>query len=189
MFTTRLRPAHRSSDRPTHPAGYRVRQVWAALSARRNPPDDAPARAVLPPPLFALFRQMPVEDRRHALAVLAALSARGERDEPLLQAALLHDVGKANAGVGLVHRVSRVLLWRRSPPLWRWLAGSPTGWRRPFWVVANHPARGASWVESQGGQADLVALIRFHEQPMPAEWAGQDLGRWHTALARADALD
>jgi hypothetical protein len=166
---------------------YRVRQFFEAIGARRSPPDLGPARRVLPPPLFALFERMPAEDRRHGLQAMAALEAQGQVDTTLLQAALLHDVGKAEAGVGLAHRVARVLLRRAAPPLWRWLSGWPTGWRRPFWAVANHPARGAVWVETQGGSDALVALIRYHESDPPVDWAGTDLARWHAALAAVDA--
>jgi hypothetical protein len=167
----------------------RVGQFANALSARRQPPDAGPARAVLPAPLVELFLRMPPEDRRHGLAVLRLLTGRGETAPALAQAALLHDVGKAEAGVGLPHRIARVLLRRRARPLWGWLSGRPTGWRRPFWVIANHPERGAIWVETQGGSPDLVALIRYHEQRAPAGWAGTDLAAWHEALAWADAQD
>jgi hypothetical protein len=126
------------------------------------------------------------EDRQHGLEVLSILD--GPANDPTLrQAALLHDVGKANAGIRLEHRVLRVLLSRRAPRLWSWLAGEPTGWRRPFWVVTNHPERGAVWVESVGGGHDLAALIRFHESDPPAEWASSRLGRLHATLADADA--
>jgi hypothetical protein len=170
-------------------AGARAGQFFRALEARHHPPDTAPARAVLPGDLFDLFERMPPEDQRHGLAVLALLVGRGETDPPLLQAALLHDLGKAEAGVGLPHRVGRVLLRRRARPLWRWLSGWPTGWRRPFWAIAHHPARGAVWVETAGGGPDLAALIRYHEARPPADWAGTDLARWHAALAWADAQD
>jgi hypothetical protein len=167
----------------------RAGQFFRALGARRRPPDLAAARAVLPPPLFDLFARMPVEDQRHGLAVLGLLRAGGQSETVLLQAGLLHDVGKADGGVGLHHRVARVLLRAGAPPAWRWLAGTPTGWRRPFWVVAHHPDRGAAWIEAAGGAPGLVALVRYHERRPPAEWAGTDLARWHAELARADARD
>lgn len=168
-------------------ARYRVHQFFEALRARREPPDISPARDVLAPPLLALFEGMPAEDQRHVLTVLSDLQARGETGQPLLEAALLHDLGKAGAGVGLLHRVARVLLWRSWPAAWAWLSASATGWRRPFWVVANHAERGAVWVESQGGSAELVALVRQHELPAPEAWQGSDLAGWHAALAWADA--
>lgn len=132
---------------------------------------------------------MPLEDQRHGLAVLMLLRQRGETAPVLLQAGLLHDVGKAAAGVCLHHRIARVLLRGSMPPLWRWLCAKPTGWRRPFWVVANHPERGAVWVASQGGAAELVALIRHHERRPPEAWTGSDLAAWHAALSWADARD
>jgi hypothetical protein len=167
----------------------RAGQFFRALGARYQPPDAGAARAVLSAPLYDLFRQMPPEDQRHGFAVLALLRQRGHTDGALLQAGLLHDVGKAEGGVGLHHRVARVLLRRSLPPVWRWLAGNPTGWRRPYWVVANHPERGALWIDARGGDPALVALVRWHERNPPAEWAGTDLARWHAALAWADARD
>jgi hypothetical protein len=168
-------------------ARVRVGQFFAALDARRRPPADGPARRVLSGELFELFTRMSPEDRRHGLEVLSILESDGETDVPLLQAALLHDVGKAEAGVGLPHRILRVLLARRFPRVWAWLAGWPTGWRRPFWVVTHHPERGAIWVETRGADPAVVELIRYHESPAPGEWAGTPLGRWHEALGRADA--
>jgi len=168
-------------------ARYRNRQFWHAVAARRRAIDPAPAAAVLPPPLFALFERMSAEDRQHGLDVLARLRAAGATAPALLQAGLLHDLGKAEAGVGLPHRVARVVLRGAAPPLWRWLSGCPTGWRRPFWAVANHPDRGAVWIETAGAAPDVVALVRFHEREAPAEWRGTPLAAWHGALCVADA--
>ena len=168
---------------------YRVRQLSSALAAPRAEVDDAAAGLVLPPPLLAPFRRLAPSDRRHALAVLAALQAEGfgsEADLPLLQASLLHDVGKADAGITLLHRVLRVLLTRPAPPVWRRLTASATDWRRPFWVLEHHAARGAVWVRSAGGSPDLVALVRCHDTPAPVEWAGTSLAIWHAALQAAD---
>ncbi len=168
-------------------ARYRLGQVLSLLAARRQAPEEGPAAEVLPPALLDLFRRMPAEDRRHALRVLADLRSRGATAPPLLQAGLLHDLGKAGAGVGLVHRVSRVALRRLAPPLWRYLSASATGWRRPFWVVRHHPERGAVWAESAGAAPEVVALIRHHERVAPADWAGTPLAAWHAELAWADA--
>jgi hypothetical protein len=177
-------------SRPAEALGairYRAGQFFAALGARRHPPDEAPAARILPPDMLALFGRMPVEDRRHGLEVLARLEAGGAQDPVLLQAALLHDVGKAEAGVGLVHRVARVALRGLCPPLWRWLSQTPTGWRRPFWAVANHPARGAAWVASLGADPALERLIRHHEAALPEDGSDDaDIDR-QRALAAVDA--
>jgi len=76
-----------------------------------------------------------------------------------------------------------------APPVWRWLSNTPTGWKRPYWVVANHPERGAIWLETRGGSDQLCALVRYHETELPSEWSSEpDLVRWHTQLAAADAV-
>jgi hypothetical protein len=159
--------------------------VAELFAARVRPPEAAAAREVLDPALYSAFEQMPPEDRHHGLEMLAAVRDAGVDAPPLLAAALLHDVGKANAGVGLWPRVLRVLLAGTVPGLWNRLASSPTGWRRPFWVVANHPERGAVWVASLGGSPELVDLIRHHESDAPAAWPAP-LRQWHAILAAAD---
>ena len=166
---------------------YRPGQVLSVLAARRTPPDLSPARQVLPAELMSLFESMPPEDQRHGLRVMSDLQARGESGLALLQAGLLHDLGKAGAGVGLPHRIMRVLLRKPLPRVWAMMTSRPTGWQRPFWVVANHPERGAVWVHSAGGSDALVDLIRYHESKIPAAWAGTALEKQHAALAWADA--
>jgi len=171
--------------------GYRSGQFLGALAARSaaSEQDCAPAAEVLDEELLGLFMRMPVEDRGHGLEVLRRLRAagHGSAERSLLAAGLLHDVGKAGAGVGLTHRVARVVLQAAAPPIWRWLCGRPTGWRRPFWAIAMHAERGAEWIASAGGDADLVRLVRYHEASAPALWTGELLGEWHAALAAADA--
>jgi hypothetical protein len=171
--------------RPT--ARVRVRQFLRAVAARTRPPDDTAARELLAPPLYGLFERMSPEDRRHGLEMLRLVRAAGESEAVVLQAALLHDVGKAEAGIGLAHRILRVLLADRLPRVWGWLSGWPTGWQRPFWALANHPARGACWVESVGGDPLLGDLIRYHESLPPESWRASRQEERLLALARADA--
>jgi hypothetical protein len=167
---------------------YRPLQVVKLLAARLAPPDLGDAAALLAPPLFDVFEAMPPEDQRHGLEVMRLLRREGGSAEPLLQAGLLHDAGKAGAGVGLLHRVTRVLIARRWRRLWGALASRPTGPLRPFWVMANHPERGAVWLDSLGADPRLVALVRHHESDLPLEWGTlPELAEWHAALQSADA--
>lgn len=168
-------------------ARIRVGQLFAALRAKAHRPDTDGARDLLPPPLFELFSRMAPEDQRHGLEVLAILEERGASDPLLLQAALLHDLGKADSGVAIAHRILRVLLARRVPRIWGWLCRQPTGWRRPFWVVTNHPERGAVWIEAMGGERSLALLVRYHEADAPDSWRGTRLEQLHDELSAADA--
>jgi hypothetical protein len=94
-------------------------------------------------------------DRRHAARVAAWLVARGHVDRLLIQAALLHDVGKALAPIGLWQRVAWVVVGRLAPGRRGWLAGRGGGWR----ALAAHQATGAERLRAAGAEPRLVALV------------------------------
>ena len=157
---------------------YRARQFFGAMGARV----DAAERAALlhesglPPALAALFVRMPRPYQWHALKVARRLRAEGHDDPALLQAALLHDLGKWDPATGrrvtLPYRVLTVLL-RRVPAgrrlLRRLSSGSPEArtWRYPWYLQRRHPDLGARLAAAHGAQPDVVELIRRHEEPAP----------------------
>jgi hypothetical protein len=53
--------------------------------------------------------------------------------------------------------------------------------------MANHPERGAVWIESRGGDPRLAAIVRYHETRLPPELQSGELAEWHAALRRVDA--
>jgi len=129
---------------------YRALQFWHALTAMppRQPPCD------LGPGLCALYGAMPRADRAHGLRTYSRLRAAGPVPADLAAAALLHDVGKARAGIYLWHRVLFVLARGRLP---EWLA------RRPgFAALRAHAENGAALVAAAGGTPRTVELIRRH---------------------------
>lgn len=145
-------------------AAYRVRQFLAALTARSLSANDrAFVARYLTPSQRALFERMTPADQQHAVAVARWLLARGWMDTALLQAALLHDVGKAGEGLSPVHRAFSVLLQRVWPSAWEWLSAQDAGWRRPFHRYRYHPEYGARLVEGAGASPTVVALIRYHQ--------------------------
>jgi hypothetical protein len=142
--------------------GYRVQQFLAALSLK-GAVDEAVLRAYLSPAQVELFRLMPASEQRHSFAVLRTLEREGHSEAALAQAALLHDVGKADS-VRLWHRVAAVLLDAVQPALLHRLAlNEPANWRYPFFVLLHHATHGAEMAAVAGTDPLAVALIRWHQ--------------------------
>lgn len=152
---------------------YRARQFFRAF--RRRDPNAflAVAEAHLSPGQLALFRRMSLYDQEHAVDVLNRLRRQGWRDAELMQAALLHDVGKAFVRANLWRRVAHVLLWATQTE-----AG-------PRSAYARHAEVGAEAAERAGSSPDVVALIRRHHAPLPLPPRDR-LDDWLIALHLAD---
>jgi len=172
------------ASKSTHPALYRVYQFFVALKAGlptrvggvRNGLTAADATLVnsilTTPAQQHLFIRMPPNDQRHAVAAARMLQKAGHTEKALLQAALLHDVGKS-LGQPIIHRVLIVLFAALWPAALNWLSRDPTNklalekiswWRRPFVIHAHHPAIGAEWAAQAGCDSLAVDLIARHEE-------------------------
>jgi putative nucleotidyltransferase with HDIG domain len=148
-------------------AVHRVKQLWRACSAEVEPREIAELSEYLNPEQRALFARMSVGDRRHCLDLFYALRERMGVDEPLLQAALLHDVGKSEALIHIWQRVAYVLLGKLSVRLRAKLCASARrGWRYPFFVLAHHAGLGADLARQAGCSDEVVALIGSHQRPL-----------------------
>ncbi|GAB4430238.1 MAG: hypothetical protein Kow0031_11030 [Anaerolineae bacterium] len=206
-----------------HPALYRASQFFAALkaglpgwlgglSARLPAADAALVDAILPEDARRLFRQMPPNDRRHAIAVARTLRPAGYTGLAIMQAALLHDVAKS-IGQPIPHRVAIVLLEAFWPAALVKLSelqiangkfsatgdDSSTGpfadsqlravpwWRRPFVVHAWHPQIGAEWARQAGCDPLAVNLILRHQDKLRVIATEED--KLLAALQWADNLN
>lgn len=146
---------------------HRVGQLVAHVRARIDPAEEAIVDRVLPSAARALFRGMPVADRRHALDVAARLLAAGHDDPDLVAAALLHDAGKGHR-LRLWHRVGGVLLEALAPWALRRLASNaPGSWRHAWHLYLHHDAISAEMAVGAGCTPRAGAFIRG--QPSEAD--------------------
>ena len=110
-------------------------------------------------------------DRRHAVGVAERVErALGhEATRPVLAAALLHDVGKVESGLGTYGRVVATLsakaAGRSMASTWR----KQRGYARKVGLYLEHDQIGADLLELAGSDPLTVAWAREHHLP-ESEW-------------------
>lgn len=139
---------------------------FATSLSHRNPDasDEAWVEARLLPEELVLWKRLGSADRRHAIAVArAAVERIGTRAErPVVAAALMHDIGKLESGLGTFGRVAATL------------GGKARGRdRRPansrFARYLRHDELGAALLAEAGSDPLTVAWAREHHWP-EREW-------------------
>jgi len=132
--------------RPARHLGHLVRRWWGAVCARAPHPEaEAWAERWLLDGERSLWRRLSDGDRAHALAVarryhtLRPHAARAE-----MAAALLHDCGKLDSGLGTTLRVLATLVGPRTERLRRY---------------ADHEAIGAELLRQAGSDPVTVSLV------------------------------
>lgn len=154
-------------------ARYRLGQFFSHLWPRPLGPDDmAEVERGLDRDarLARLFGRMTAGEQAHSLRVMRTVAAGGgayaARNE-LLQAALLHDVGKSAAPLSLADRTLVVLARRFTPAAAvRWGQGAARGLRRPFVTALRHADWGADLCAEAGAAPLTVNLVRRHQTPV-----------------------
>ena len=140
-------------------------------SLRRGAPADEPwAVEQLLAGERDVWRRMSDADRRHAVDVARRVEASlgTQATRPVLAAALLHDAGKVESGLGTFARVGATL------------AGAVTRrWGGRLGAYLRHDELGAAMLERAGSDPLTVAWAREHHQPR---------ARWTIPLDVADAL-
>lgn len=143
--------------------------------------DEAWLLALLRPAEAELYQRQPPLDRTHSVegarAVQHTLADRASAE--VIVAAALHDVGKADAGLGTFGRVGATLVGKVVPrsqlAAWQHRAG-PRG-RIGRYVL--HDERGADLLRAAGSAPMVVAWAREHHLPESA---------WTIEPATAQAL-
>ena len=127
--------------------GHLARRFVTSLSSREpNVADAAWVDSQLLETERELWHRMPVSDRRHSIAVARRFESLGDswtRDE--MAGVLLHDVGKAAAGLGTFARVVATI------------AGPRTARFRRY---HDHERLGADMLAAAGSSAVTVDLMR-----------------------------
>lgn len=153
-----------------------ARRFLGALDPRPPAVDDERwAVDHLLPGEVALWTRMSAPDRRHALGVarcvVVALGPAAGR--PVVAAALLHDVGKVEAGLGTLARVPATLAGLAAG------RGRSVRWSGRVGTYLRHDAVGADLLAGAGSDPLTVAWAREHH--LPAD-------RWTVPPAVASSL-
>ena len=159
------------TTKPRHLASRFVRALWP------GPPRAADTEwvaSMLPPELLAVWSKMPNHDRRHSIGVargvetaLAGTPAAG--DARWLTAALVHDVGKLDARLGVYGRVvatvSGAVAGAHMADVW----STKRGFTRRVGLYLRHPEVGADMLAMAGSDPLTVTWAREHHLPAE-EW-------------------
>jgi hypothetical protein len=168
--------------------GHYVRRFLTALSHR--PPsaaDEAWAAQLITPEEHALLARLPNHDRRHLIASARRVEvALGPEADPVwARAALLHDVGKHHAGLGVIGRsvatAAAYGLGRRRVRGW----ADAAGLRGRIGRYELHGEIGADELRAVGSPEPVVEWSALHHHR--ADFATSDIPP--AELAVLDAAD
>lgn len=120
---------------------------------------------------LALWRRMPGPDRRHSYRVARDVERTlgHEATRPVLAAALLHDVGKLDAGLRTYGRVVATMSGAVAGPEMARLWVTRSGFTRKVGLYLLHPESGGDMLELAGSDPLTVAWARQHHLP-EEEW-------------------
>jgi hypothetical protein len=163
------------------------RGLTSAVPRGPSPADQAWALALLTDGERALWSRMSRSDRRHAAAVAHRVAdALGPgATRAVLAAALLHDVGKIEAGLGPYRRVvatlSAMAVGHDPEVIAAWTR--TTGFTRRVGLYLQHDRLGGDLLAMAGSDPLVAAWARQHHRP-EADWTvPPEVGR---ALKAAD---
>jgi len=115
-----------------------------------------------------LFALLPNHDQRHLIGVARRVDVSlGElSEERWIAAALLHDVGKAQSGLGPIRRAFATI-WIEIKGV-DGLAISRGAWSRRVYAYSQHPSLGCEDIRSCGGHEEAALWAKAHDDP--AQW-------------------
>lgn len=149
-----------------------VRRFFGSLGSRRPlPADQLWVGALLEHDLARLFWAQPVADQAHGIATARRIAETASDRPDLIRAALLHDVGKRHARLGVIGRSLASMVAILRLPL-----------RGRFAAYISHGEAGAAELHFAGADSLTVAFAHHHHGARPK---GFDPADWDL-LVRAD---
>jgi hypothetical protein len=161
--------------RLSHARHLSVRFVQSLSPAPPSPADEAWVATVLGPGELQIWRRLSPPDRRHAVGVARRVQQAGAvpHERWVLAAALLHDCGKLDSGLGTFGRVGATL-WAAARGRGRAAVGPGRVAR-----YLRHPEIGAALLREAGAHPQTAAWAAEHHLPA---------GRWTVPPATGWAL-
>jgi hypothetical protein len=150
-----------------------VRRFFQVVGAKPlTPAEQALVERTLRPVERPLFWAQSVADQRHAVETMRR-AGLFTPDAAVLNAALLHDVGKAASALGALGRTVATVLDVLGLPM--------TSRMRAY---REHGPIGAARLAAAGASALAVDFARRHPDPDPG---GNDRAAWHALIEADDA--
>jgi hypothetical protein len=152
----------------TRRASHLARRFFGALRpGRPRTSDVAWVELVLDPPELELWARMANHDRRHSIAVARrvqhALAGSAGADDPRwISAALLHDVGKLDAGLGVLGRVAATLAGAAAGHDMAEAWSEKRGVTRRFGLYLRHAELGETRLRVIGARPEAAAWAGAH---------------------------
>ena len=161
--------------------GHLVRRVASTLFRRRTPPEDATwAGEQLSDAERRLFDRMTPADQAHSVRVARRVQASvGDENgaDVAVVAALLHDVGKGEAGLGFYGRVVATLCDPFADDQLAQAWSQRSGITRRIGLYLRYPALGAESLQLAGSSELVVAWSAEPHEPEEAWTVPVDFGR------------
>ncbi|MHB1446334.1 MAG: HD domain-containing protein [Acidimicrobiales bacterium] len=145
-----------------------ARRFFGSLSrADPDPADTAWVQGVLLPGERGLWARMSAPDRRHAVGVARAVEAEmgSGASRAVLAAALLHDVGKVDAGLGTFARVLATVVGRRAVRGRSAVLAEHGGPVGRLGRYLRHPEIGGTLLQAAGSDSLTRAWAESHHRP------------------------
>jgi hypothetical protein len=151
----------------THLSGRFVRALWPA---RPRAADVGWVERVLPATAYSQWTLQPSHDRRHTIRVAREVESRlagtPYADDPRwLSAALLHDIGKLDARLGVYGRVVATVSGAATGPATAEAWSARRGFTRQVGLYLRHPELGAERIRLVGGPEEAAQWAGAHHDP------------------------